>query len=80
MSTDSVVCERCLKWNYLTFYRPMSHHIETSQLICSVNQLTGFYMMGTLVSKGLSCTFLRRLPKVDIAKLILKIGTGNRAK
>ena len=34
----------------------MSHHIETSQLICSANQanqLTGFYMMGTLVVKGL---------------------------
>ena len=26
-----------------------SHDIETSQLICFVNQLTGFYMMGTLV-------------------------------
>ena len=22
------------------------HHIETSQLICSANQLTGFYIMG----------------------------------
>ena len=31
-----------------------SHHIETSQLICSANQLTGFYMMGTLVDKWLS--------------------------
>ena len=30
-----------------------SHHIETSQLICKANQLTGFYMMGTLVVKGL---------------------------
>ena len=30
-----------------------SRHIETSQLICSANQLTGFYMMGTLVVKGL---------------------------
>ena len=30
-----------------------SHHIETSQLICGANQLTGFYMMGTLVDKGL---------------------------
>ena len=28
--------------------RQSSHHIETSQLICSANQLTGFYMMGTL--------------------------------
>ena len=24
------------------------HHIETSQLICRANQLTGFYMMATL--------------------------------
>ena len=24
------------------------HHIETSKLICIANQLTGFYMMGTL--------------------------------
>ena len=23
------------------------HHIETSQLICRTNQLTGFYMMET---------------------------------
>ena len=30
-----------------------SHHIETSQLICRTNQLAGFYMMGTLVIKGL---------------------------
>ena len=28
-------------------------HIETNQLICRANQLTGFYMMGTLVVKGL---------------------------
>ena len=30
-----------------------SHHIETSQLICFENQPTGFYMMRTLVVKGL---------------------------
>ena len=30
-----------------------SHHIETSQLICRANQLTGFYIMGTLVVKGI---------------------------
>ena len=28
-------------------------HIETSQLICHGNQLTGFYMRETLVIKGL---------------------------
>ena len=24
------------------------HHIETSQLVCIANQLTGFYMMGNI--------------------------------
>ena len=28
-------------------------HIETSQLICRANQLTGFYVRGTLIVKGL---------------------------
>ena len=31
----------------------INHHIETSQLNCFANQLTGFYMMGTLAAKGL---------------------------
>ena len=44
MSTHSVVCERCLKWNHL------------------------------------SCTFRKKLLKVDIAKVILKISIGNSAK
>ena len=26
------------------------HHIETRRLICSANQLTGFYMMGNIGS------------------------------
>ena len=30
------------------------HCIETSQLICNANQLTGFYMMGSIVVNGLS--------------------------
>ena len=25
-----------------------SHHIETSQMICIANQLTGFYMIGNI--------------------------------
>ena len=33
------------------FNNQCSHHIETSPLICSTNQLTGFYIMGTLVVK-----------------------------
>ena len=32
----------------------MSHQIETSQLICKGNQLTGFYMMATLGINELS--------------------------
>ena len=44
MSTDLVVCERCLKWNHKSF------------------------------------TFRKKLPKVDIAKLILRSSIGNRAK
>ena len=32
--------------NSLTTYVP--HHIETSQLICNANHLTGFYMMGII--------------------------------
>ena len=39
-----------------------SHHIETSQLICSANQLTGFYMMRTLVVKGLN--LMKRLVEI----------------
>ena len=31
-----------------------SRHTETSQLICSANQLTGFYMARTWVVKGLT--------------------------
>ena len=38
---------------FLTFNDQCSHHIETSQLICRANQLTGFYMMKTLVVKRL---------------------------
>ena len=33
------------------------YHIETSQLICNVNQFTRFYMMRTLVVNGLNFTY-----------------------
>ena len=35
--------------------RQSCHHIETSHLICSANQLTGSYMMGTLAFNELKC-------------------------
>ena len=39
-----------LSINILTTSVP--HHIETSQLICYANQLTGFYMSGTMLFSG----------------------------
>ena len=38
----------------------MFPYIETSQLICRANQLTGFYMMRTLVVKGLKAALAYR--------------------
>ena len=38
---------------YQPFNDQCSHRIETSQLICTASQLTGFYMMRTLIVKGL---------------------------
>ena len=35
------------------FYDESPYHIETNLLICSVNQWTGFYMIGTSVTKEL---------------------------
>ena len=43
--------------NLLCLLNPLSASvavIETSQLICSSNQLTGFYMRATLALKGLT--------------------------
>ena len=40
---------KCLNLSGLYLIKRQScHHIETNQLICSANQLTGFYMMATL--------------------------------
>ena len=38
---------------FYPFNDKCSYYIETSQVICSAIQLTGFYMMGTLVVKRL---------------------------
>ena len=60
-------CEKCfsmmmlihIKQNLNNIWSSMHescHHIETSQLICKANQLTGFYMMATLPFNELSNT------------------------
>ena len=42
---------------YQLFFDGGPYHIETSQLICSANQWTGFYMTGTSVTKELILTW-----------------------
>ena len=41
-------------WLDLLIKRQSFHHTETSQLICRANQLTGFYMMATLLFNELN--------------------------
>ena len=51
MTKNSFVAE-------VTFKGKCSPHIETSQPICKKNQLTDFYMRGTVVIKGLKPVYL----------------------
>ena len=41
-----------LRMSWKLIFVTCLHYIETSQLICTANQLTGFYMMRTLVLNG----------------------------
>ena len=47
-----------IKLTYL-IKRQSCRHIETSQLICSADQLIGFYMAATLTFNELSLFYLR---------------------
>ena len=59
---------------YWPFNGKCSYHIETSQLICSVNQLAGFYMMETL--HGMHVKNFRKKSVVEGQKpLILEGGS-----
>ena len=59
---------------------------KSSKWFCSVCQKIFAMLTDSVVCKRylkwnhLSCTFLKKSPKVDIAKLNLKISIGNRAK
>ena len=47
----------CLKKNmslFKLFHDGCPYHMETSPLICSANQRTGFYMTGTSIMKELT--------------------------
>ena len=50
-------------------------YIETSQLICSANQLTGFFVQGTLTVKGLTGVLSSR--DSEIRGAILRIAKTN---
>ena len=46
---EIILCVRnFLEMNLNPSTTNVPHHIETSQLICNANQLTGFYMMGNI--------------------------------
>ena len=47
------VLEQYCEIGYETIKRESCHHLEASQLVCPVNQLTGFYMIATLRFKKL---------------------------
>ena len=49
-------------WLTLTFLRRSSYHIETSALVSSGNQWTGFYMVGTSVMNELKIKVLKVNP------------------
>ena len=55
--------------SYQLIKRQSCHHIETSQLICRANQLTGFYMMTTLAFNELSWLYLNPSLPAEIAPL-----------
>ena len=57
---------------YWPFNGKCSYHIETSQLICSVNQLAGFYMMETL--HGMHVKNFRKKSVVEGQKLLILEG------
>ena len=50
---DQQVFQVCIQLYYEPIKCHCCPHIETSQLICSANQLTRFYMRATLALNGL---------------------------
>ena len=52
---------------------PVLPHVGTSQLICCVNQLTGFYMRATLAFNGLNALASYKPPHLCISKAVKPI-------
>ena len=53
------LCEMLLLVSFNPLSACVAHIIETSQLICCANQLTGFYMRATLALNGLNNSCLK---------------------
>ena len=57
-------------WAKKPFHVGSPYHIETSPLICSANQLTGFYMIGNSVMKELTWFYSREnITLFDVASM-----------
>ena len=62
-----------LKLNLNFFHDRGSYHIETSPLLCSANQWTGFYMKGTSVMKDIMRQLLQWCPRRYLNVMVLLV-------
>ena len=78
MSAGVFICPRVSHAFYCDYLinNEHSHHIEISLLNCRANQLTGSYIMGTLIVNGFKCDALRDL----VSSVKFKNVKPNRAK
>ena len=60
--------------SYLLCHGGGRYHIETSPLICSANQWTGFYMISASVMKELSYKHVKQkeISRITINKILLR--------
>ena len=60
---------------FINFHDGVAYHVRTSLLICSANQLAGFYMLWTSVMKELKSILLKpdlsKYHSTNLCRLIL---------
>ena len=83
------ICDEAFSQKYLTafssIFNPLttllcSHHVETNQLIYRADQLTVFYMIGTLVVKGSSSSVCSEKPPLRMFDKVLNSPTSGAWK
>ena len=57
----------CIDYRELTLHDGGRYHIETSPLICSANQWTGFYMITASVMKGLNRQMKKPIKRIKLS-------------